>query len=172
MKFLRRKKRESLSELQGVPNHTFRCEVCKFIMPLNWLCGTVADLPSNSTPKVYILCSVCAIWLGFEMFHFPQGLCHNFTEEQRRAIKALHKELEVADKGLIKAMKKSITYKESGNTEAGLEVIHNFNEKIPHLVTLINLRFDILPNDTREPSDRLTRGEFVDPSEIKKAIWG
>ena len=171
---MKSEEKDPLSELQGVPNHTFRCEVCKFILPLNWLCGTVADAPPDSPPKMHILCGVCAIWLGLEdvLVRSPQGLCHNFTEEQRRAIKALHKELEIADKELEAVTQASISHKKSGNTEAGLEVLHNFNKRIPNLVVLINLRFDVLPDDTREPSDRLTRREFVHPSEIEKAIWG
>jgi len=100
VKFFRRKKKESLSELQGVPEGTFRCDVCKFVLPSIYLCGSVADAPQDNPPKVYILCGVCAMWLGFGEFRFPQGLCFNFSEEQREKIRALHEELDIVDKDL------------------------------------------------------------------------
>ena len=96
MRFFRRKKRESLNELQGVPRGTFRCDVCKFIEPVVCLCGAVIDAADDLPPKTYTLCGVCAIWLSFEEPRFPQGWCFNFSEEQREKIRALHEELDIA----------------------------------------------------------------------------
>ena len=120
MKFFRRKKWESLSELQGVPRGTFRCDVCKFVQPLVCLCGAVLDFPidiiyrtesavRDNPPKNYTLCGVCAIWLGFGEFRFPQGVCFKFSDEQREKIRALHKELDIADKELEETTSLSIT---------------------------------------------------------------
>jgi len=162
MKLFRRKKAESLSELQGVPSGTFRCDVCKFVQPLICLCGAVAGAAGNLPPETYILCGVCAIWLGFEEPCFPQGLCFNFSEEQREKIRALHKELDIAD-NMIPLL--AITSANIGS----LENVHEFLEPVPNLRELVRLRSSLLSGNTIELSGRLTRGESVDPSEIEKA---
>ena len=162
MKFFRRKKREGLSELQGVPPGTFRCDVCKFVQPLVCLCGAVADAADNP-PRVYTLCGGCAIWLGFGEPRFPQGLCFNFSEEQREKIRVLHKELDIANKemdGITRNVNPSAEY---------IEEIHEFLERVPNLRELVRLRSSLLPENIIDLSGRLTRGEFADPSEIEKA---
>jgi hypothetical protein len=68
--FHRKKKVPSLSESQGVPEGTFRCDVC----------------------GAYALCGPCALWLGFGEYRFPQGLCFHFTEDQVTRIVSLRKE--------------------------------------------------------------------------------
>ena len=80
------KKKKSLSELQGVPDGTFRCDVCKFVQPFICICGTVIDAVDDLPPKAYTLCGGCAVWLGFGEPRFPQGLYFNFSEEQRHAL--------------------------------------------------------------------------------------
>ena len=161
MKFFRRKKKESLSELQGVPDGTFRCDVCRIVQPLICLCGTVIDAVDDLPPKTYTLCSGCAIWLGFKELRFPQGLCFNFSEEQREKIRALHKELDIADN---KISLLAITSANIGS----LENIHEFLERVPNLRELVRLRSSLLSGNIIELSGRLTGGESVDPSEIEK----
>jgi len=168
MKFLHRKKKESLSELQGVPEGTFRCDVCKGVQPLACLCGTVLDA-ADSSSKAYVLCSVCALWLGFEEFRFPQLLCFNFSEEQRERIEALHKELDIADKELGETARISGEKFLSGDVEGGFDRVHGYLEQTPNLKELVRLRFSLLPENIIDLSRRLTRGDFVDPSEIRKA---
>ena len=167
MKFFRRKKRESLSELQGVPEGTFRCDVCKFVLPAVCLCGAVADAADNP-PRVYTLCGVCAIWLGFGEPQFPQGLCVNFSGEQRERIKALRKELDIADKELEESERTSREKLLADDVEGGLGVVHVFLGRVPNLRELFRLRFSLLPENIIDLSARLTREEFVDSSEIKK----
>lgn len=168
MKFFRRKKRESLSESQGVPHGTFRCDVCKFVQPLVCLCGAVADAADNP-PRVYTLCGVCAVWLGFGEPRFPQGLCFNFSGEQREKVKALHKELGIADKELEETERISREKTLASDVEGGLGVVHDFLERTPNLRELVRLRFSLLPENIIDLSGRLTKGEFVEPSEIEKA---
>ena len=55
----------------------------------------------------------------------------------------------------------------SGNT-SGLEDIHEFLEQVPNLKELVRLRSSLLRKDIIEISGRLTRDEFVEPSEIEK----
>ena len=168
MNFFRCKKRESLNELQGVPRGTFRCDVCKFVQPLVCLCGAVADAADNP-PKVYTLCGVCAIWLGFGESRFPQGLCFNFSGEQREKIKALHKERDIANKAIEEIERVSREKLLAGDAEGGLGVVHDFLELTPNLRELERLCFSLSPKNLIDLSGRLTRGEFVDPSEIEKA---
>jgi len=167
LKFFRRKKQESLSELQGVPSGTFRCDVCKFVQPLVCLCGAVADGLDNP-PKVYTLYGGCAKWLGFGEPRFPQGLCFNFSEKQHEKIRALHEELDIADKDLEETTSLSIALVNT-DREKDLEKVHEFLERAPNLREIIRLRFSLLPKSIIDLSGRLTRGEFVDPAEIEKA---
>jgi hypothetical protein len=165
MGFFRRKKRESLSELQGVPDGTFRCDVCEFVLPAICLCGSVLDALDNP-PKVYALCEVCSTWLGIG--ELPQGLYVNLSEEKRENIRALHRELDIANKEMEETERTSRGKLLAGDVEAGLGVVHDFLERAPNLRELFRLRFSLLPENIFDLSGRLTRGEFVEPSEIKK----
>ncbi len=165
MKFFRRKKKKSLSELQGVPDGTFRCDVCRLVQPSICLCGTVIDAVDDLLPKTYTLCGGCAIWLGFEEPRFPQGLGFNFSEEQRGKIRSLHKELDIANNDIALLTSTSAT-------TGSLEDVHEFLEQVPNLRELVRLRFSLLPQNIIDLSGKLTGGEFVDPSEIKKANKG
>lgn len=162
MKFFRGKKTESMSESQGVPHGTFRCDVCKVVQPFVCLCGAVADVLDNP-PQVYTLCGVCATWLGFGEFRFPQGLRLNLSVPERERIRALHRELDVVKRemgGLVLSVNPSAEY---------LEEIHEFLERIPNLRELIRLRSSLLPQNLIDLSARLTTGESIDPDEIEKA---
>ena len=179
MKFFHRTKRESLSELQGVPHGTFRCDVCKFVQPAICICGAVADARDNP-PRVYTICGVCAIWLGFGEFRFPQGLRFNLSEEEREKIKALHREIDstsgfdgIGEKIMALANESIEKLRSTDNpdkaTSESLEKIHEFLEQVPNWNELVRLRASLLPDNIIDLSGRLTRGEFVDPSEIEKA---
>ena len=156
MRLFRRKKKESLSSLQGVPDDTFRCDVCKFIYPKICFCGVVLDAVDN-TSKSYTLCGNCAMWLGFNEYRFPQSLCFNFTEEQRGKIDTLHRELDICKKelGLI--------------DNFGIDLSLDFLGHVPNLREFLRLRLSLLPENIINLSDRLTRGEFVAPTEINQA---
>lgn len=168
MRFFHRKKKESLSEIQGVPSGTFRCDVCKRVQPVVCLCGTVLDAAGSSS-KAYVLCGVCALWLGFEDFRFPQLLCFNFSEEQRERIEGLHKELDMADRELEEIAGISMERSLSGDVEGALDRVHDYLEQTPNLRELLRLRSSVLPETIIDLSRRLTRGECVDPSEIRIA---
>lgn len=159
MGLFNRRKKEDLSELQGVPSDTFRCDVCKFIYPKICLCGVVIDAVDD-TSKSYILCGICARWLGFKEYRFPQGLCFNFTDEQREKINTLHKELDICRKelGLI--------------DNFGIDLSLNSLEQIPNLREFLRLRLSLSPQNIIDLSDRLTRGELVNPIEISQANKG
>lgn len=159
MRLFRRTKKQSLSESQGVPDGTFRCDVCKFVYPKICLCGVVIDAVDD-TSKAYTLCGICAIWLGFGEYRFPQGLCFNFSEEQREKIKNLHKELDICSKELGQIV------------EFGIDLSHSFLENIPNLREFLRLRVSISPPNIVNLSDKLTRGESVAPPEIEKANKG
>jgi hypothetical protein len=161
LRFFHRKKTKGLSELQGVPDGTFRCDVCRFVQPLVCLCGAVADAAGDLPPKTYILCGVCARWLGFKEPRFPQGLCFNFSAEQREKIRALHEELDTADNEI------SLLTITTANVGC-LENLHEFLERVPNLRQLIRFRSSLLSEDIIELSGRLTRGESVATSEIGK----
>jgi len=173
MRLFHHNKRKDLSELQGVPPGTFRCDVCKFVLPIICFCGAVADA-ADKPPKVYVLCGVCAIWLGFGEFRFPQGLCFNFSGEQREKIRALHKELDIAiaNKELEETARISGEKFLAGDAEGGLGVVHDYLERTPNLRELSLLRFSLLGEDICDLSGRLTRGEFVAPYEIEKMNKG
>jgi hypothetical protein len=159
MGIFRRKKSKSLSELQGVPDGTFRCDVCRFVWPKICLCGSVVDA-ADDPPKVYVLCSICAVWLGFGEYRFPQGLCFNFTEEQRERINTFQKELDICSKGLGQIV------------EGELDLAHDFLGQIPNLREFLRLRSSLFPQNLIDLSGKLTRGEFVARSEIEKVNKG
>ena len=164
-------KGKDLSELQGVPYGTFRCDVCKFVWPKVCLCGAIVDA-ADKPPKVCALCGVCAIWLGFGEYHFPQGLCVNLTEEQREKIEALHRELDIRSKELGETAETSREKLLANNVEGGLGLVHDFLENIPNLREFLRLRLSLSPRNILDLSDRLSRGEFVAPSEIEKVDKG
>lgn len=175
MKLFHRKKRENLSKSQSVPEGTFRCDVCRFIQPSICLCGAVADA-SDNPPRVYTLCGVCALWLGLGTSHFPRGLLFNFSEKQRGKIEALHQEIDnsgsfgvISDKITALANDSIEKLRTTDNHDESLEKTPEFLKTVPNLRALIRFRFSLLNNDLIELSGRLTRGEFVDPREIKKA---
>jgi ssDNA-binding Zn-finger/Zn-ribbon topoisomerase 1 len=165
----KRKHKPTLSELQGVPEGTFRCDVCKFVQPFVCLCGAVADKNSgwdkysSRTPKeteavLYELCGVCAIWLGFGKTRFLQGVWFGgFSDEQHEKINALHKELEIRE---------DIFKKVDALRPRDFEGLHELNSQIQNFHELNRLRWSMLPEKIRELSDKLTRGERVEPSEI------
>ena len=167
-----RKKKESLSGLQGVPDGTFRCDVCRFVLPQICICGAVVDAADGLPPKTYTLCGVCAIWLGFEEPRFPQGFSVNFSKEQREKIRALHNERDIADKEIEDIERTSREKLLAGDAEGGLGVVHDFLERAPNFREFIRLRFSLLPQNIFDLSGRLTRGEFVDSAEIKKVNKG
>ena len=149
--------------------------MCKFVQPLVCLCGAVADAAVNP-PRVYTLCGVCAVYLGFGESRFPQGLCVNFSEEQREKIRALHREIDstgsfdgISEKIMALANESIEKVRSTDNPDESLEKIHEFLERAPNLRGLVRLRFSLLPKNIIDLSGRLTRGEFVDPSEIEKA---
>ncbi len=164
MRFFRRKNKESLSKRQGVPDGTFRCDVCKLVQPSICICGAVADA-SDDPPRVYTICGICAIWLGFGKFRFSQGLRFNLSEEEREKIRALHKELDI-----VKEHMEELLHLKLGSEAP--EVIHEFLEQVPNHTEFIRLRSSLLPENIIDLSARLTSGEFVDPSEIAKINKG
>ncbi len=168
MGLFRRKKKKSLSETQGVPDDTFRCDVCRFIQPVICLFGSVVDTVDDLPSETYIVCVSCAKWLGYEEYSFPQGLCFNFTEEQRKKIEALKKEFDVIGHELKNETLLSIGLAYIDKVKA-IDEIHYFLSIIPNARELIQLRLSILPPNIIDLSDRLTRGELVEASEIEKA---
>ena len=50
-----------------------------------------------------------------------------------------------------------------------LEEIHEFLEQVPNFREFVRLHFALLPTAIIDLLAKLTRGEFVDPSEIEKA---
>jgi hypothetical protein len=171
MGLFRRNKKEKLSELQGVPEGTFRCDVCKFVWPGICLCGAVLD-GGDKPPKVYTLCGVCAIWLGFGECRFPEGLSFNLTDDQRGKVKALHRELEICGKQVGMVASTSRERFVADNVEGGAGLVHDFLEQVPNLRELLRLRVSMSPESVLGVSDRLTRGEFVGRSEVEKVNKG
>ena len=99
--------------------------MCKFVLPIVCLCGSVVDAKDNP-PKVYTLCGVCAMWLGFGAFRFPQGLRFNLSEEERERIRALNNERDIADKEIKEVERTSREKLLAGDAEGGLGVVHDF----------------------------------------------
>jgi len=167
----------TIAQIDGIPEGTFRCDVCKFVYPAVCICGGVIAANSgwdeypfrktNGTASYYTLCGVCAIWLGFKETRFPwirfkdglypQGLCFNFSDEQREKINALHKELEISKVSFENIL--TLPPKDYKGLHELISQIPNFNE-------LNQLRWSLLRKEIRELSDKLTRGEHVNPSDI------
>ncbi len=175
MKLFHRNKGGRLGESKRIPEGTFRCDVCTFVQPSAYLCGTVIDA-ADSPSKTYTMCGACALWLGMGTTRFQQNLIFNFSERQFEKIKALQKEL-ITYCGMG-GVRKNITalanesaeiIRGSENPDEIIGNIRNFLDKTPNLRGLIKMRYSHIPITQIELADRLTRGEFVNPREIKKA---
>lgn len=175
MRLFWQKKPESLSQQQGVPEGTFRCEICGFVQPSVCLCGTAAD-GAETPARVYTICSTCALWLGMGTSRFPQGTTFNLSDRQREKIAALRAEIEKC--GGFDAIINQITASTAFDAEniRNIGVVHEnfkqthvFLDSIPTLKGLIKFRFSMLAADFIVLSGRLTRGEPVATKEIKKA---
>ena len=154
LRFFHRQKNNSLSQLQGVPSGTFRCDVCTFVLPHTFLYGSAVD-SLDKPPTTYILCSICVVWLRFGRTSLTQALRFRLSENQHAKIIALHKELDTAKKDM------ALLY----NTKE----IGKFLKSLPNLREVVGLRSSMLREDILEISDKLSRGESVDPFEINKA---
>lgn len=175
MKLFQRKKIETLSQQQGVPEGTFRCEICGFVQPAGSLCGTVAD-GAESPSRIYTLCGSCALWLGMGTARFPQGTTFNLSTRQHDKIQSLQAEIEKCggfERTFNQIMAPTDINDEScrntGELHKSFEQTHVFLDSIPTLKGLIKFRFSMLSADFLELSTRLTRGEIVAPKEIKRA---
>jgi hypothetical protein len=164
-----------LSESQGVPPGTFQCDVCRFVQPVAGLCGTVRD-EAGSPPGVYKLCGCCSLWLGLGTSRFQPGLLFAFSDKQRTKIEALHQEFDSLGsfEGISKkiselAEQNVVNIRDTDDPDRNFEKVHRYLETNPNLRRLIKFRFSFLPGDYRDICDRLTRGEPVEPREIKKA---
>jgi len=161
-----------VTELQGVPEGTFRCEVCKFVYPEMCLGGSIINKnKGEDTLKHKVLCGICALWLGYET-RFPQcflnyeGLAFRYYplhDEKREKINALHKELEIRE---------DIFKKVDALRPRDFEGLHELNSQIQNVHELNRLRWSLLPEKLRDISDKLTRGERVDPSDISSYSHG
>jgi len=175
MNLFQHKKTESLSESQGVPDGTFRCDVCKFIQPTSCLCGEIPDA-SDNPPKVYTICGTCALWLGLGTSRFQQGLLFNLSEKQHEKIKVLHQEIdstgnfdEISEKITALANNRIEKLQSTDNTEESFQHAHEYLKTLPNLKSLIRFRFSVLNSDMIELTEKLTKGEFVEPRKIRKA---
>jgi len=175
LKLFWQKKSESLSQKQGVPEGTFRCEICGFVQPAACMCGTAAD-GAETPARVYTICSSCALWLGMGPSRFPQGTTFNLSDRQREKITSLRAEIEKCGgfDAIINQITASTAFdaeniRNIGEVHENFKQTHIFLDSIPALRGLIKFRFSMLTADLIELSGRLTRGESVSPREIKKA---
>jgi hypothetical protein len=178
MNLFRRKKTESLRASQGVPEGTFRCDICTFIQPTSCLCGEIPDASENP-PKVYTICGPCALWLGLGTSRFQPGLIFTLSDKQRAKIKTLHQEIDIS--GNLDGISDEITALVNNNNGRAEKLrgpdvqsenfaqAHEFLKTLPNLKSLIRFRFSLLSSDMIELSRKLTKGEFVAPREIKRA---
>ena len=174
MKLFWQKNKKSIRTTAGVPEGTFKCEVCGFVQLDVAICGTAAD--TQVTPhKIYTLCSSCALWLGLGTAHFPHGSTFTLSVRQHEKIKALQAEFEKC--GGFERTIMQITahtnngnesYRDSAALHTSFEQTHVFLDGIPMLKSLIKFRFSMLTAEFMDLSVRLTRGEPVTPKEIKK----
>jgi hypothetical protein len=154
----------------ALPEGTFRCDACQFVQPTVLLAGRVEDAADNP-PRTYTLCGTCALWLGMGTTHFPQGVVFGFSDKQRDKIKALRGEMEAVG-GFEKIMRQVDALPVENikqDVNGSIERMHDFLDKMPLVKSLIKFRFSSLPAAYLELSARLTRGEPVKASEIKKA---
>jgi len=166
---------DGLSEFPSVPKGTFRCDVCTFIQPIVYLCGTVID-SADDPPNTYSLCGTCALWLGIGTSRLQRRQIFNFSDKQFEKVQALKKELKAY--GSNTGLSKNITdlsneaveiIQTTDNLDETLGKIRNHLDETPNLRSLIKLRLSHMPITHIALSDRLTNGEFVQPGEIKKA---
>lgn len=69
--FFWRKRKPTLSEIQGVPDGMFRCDLCDVVQPINIsLAGTIVNR-HESSKKAYTVCSLCAFSAGRRFHEFP-----------------------------------------------------------------------------------------------------
>lgn len=173
MKLFSRKEAPVQSKHEGVPEGTFRCEVCGLVQPDACLCGVTQD-GGDGQPQTGKVCGPCALWLGMGAFRFPNGRPISFSEKQREKIGALQKEIE-SNGGLDSISVKITSLAEDNvaltddNPGDNFKKSQEFLQTMPNLRQLIRLRFSLLNERVLELSGRLTRGEAVNPREIKKA---
>jgi hypothetical protein len=175
LKFFWQRNKGVLSTPHGVPQGTFRCDICGFVQPDVALCGTAADTQEISH-KVYTLCSSCALWLGLGTSHFPHGTTFTLSARQHDKIKTLQDEIEKCggfERTMMQITAPTDINNESCRNSADLhknfEQTHVFLDDIPMLKSLIKFRFSMLSSDFMELSIRLTRGEPVTHKEINNA---
>ena len=186
----------TLAQLQGVPEGTFRCDVCKFVYPDVCLCGTVIDksgwdeYPSrktSGTATTYTLCGICAVWLGFKDTRcpwigskhglYPAGVCFSFSDEQRNKINTLHKELELnkvinervrslALQGFTAELDKQSQEKTLALPDKEYKELCGLVSQTLNYKSIQHLRGTLIPKNIKELSDKITRGEDVDPAGI------
>jgi len=67
----KRKRKPTLSELQGVPEGMFRCDLCDEVQPIeSSLAGTIVNV-NEATKEVYTVCGLCAFSAGRRFREFP-----------------------------------------------------------------------------------------------------
>ncbi len=170
-----RRKPTDKGRIEGTPEGTFRCDVCGFVQPDICRCGVVSD-SSGGDKKSYTLCGTCSLWLGMGASRLPQGAMYSFSDKQRQRIKALREEIERLGgfEGInrqIDSMANESADHPRRNNDPGVNLDKNrvFQEEILNLKGLLKYRLSTLPPEYIELSARLTRGERVEPREIKKA---
>jgi hypothetical protein len=152
--FTRKKKEQgpSISESQGVPEGTFRCDVCSLVQPVGCLCGSVVHGAGHGLPdEVFHLCGVCALWLGYGQVRFPQGICFNFSTDQAKMILELRNEMKLLDRP----------------PSPGEPI-----PVMPNALELSKIRMQVTPAHIQSLTDRLSHGGHVDPEEIERANRG
>jgi len=138
-----KKPSQSLSQLQGVPEGSFRCSVCSHIMPYRCLHGAVAD----KSLGVVHLCVICARWLN--VGYFPQGMMFNFRDETIQSIKLLQADIELAKQNK-----------------------YSIKDYMPRYRDWLAYRDAMLQQGLIDVIDKLTRCVFVEPSLINRINKG
>ncbi|MCL2679742.1 MAG: hypothetical protein FWF18_05635 [Dehalococcoidia bacterium] len=166
-----RKKPDALSQRQGVPNGTFRCDVCGFVQPSIGLSGEGLDAAEG---KNLVICGTCALWLGMGTSRLSSVTLFNFSDKQRERITGLKAEMEKLggpmsfDRQLASMTAGSTTVRIGGGTTANIDKNRRLQESFPHLMSLLKYRLSTLPPEYLDLSARLTHGEPVEPREIKR----
>ena len=186
----------TIAQIDGIPEGTFRCDVCKFVYPAVCLCGTVIDKSgwdeypfrkTSGTATTYTLCGICAVWLGFKDTRcpwigskhglYPEGLCFFFSDEQHNKINTLHKELELnkvidemvralALQGFTSEIDKQSQEKTLALPDKEYKELCGIISQTLNYKSIQHLRGTLLPKNIKELSDKITRGEDVDPDGI------
>jgi len=144
-----KKPSQSLSQIQGVPEGTFRCAVCTHILPLRCLYGA---MNSGRLSSIGIagsaICVICVRWLEFPLS--PPPLLGLFpTDENLNKIKLLQDDINLA-----KQKKYSIA------------------DYMPRYRDWLKYRDYMLQQGLIDVVDKLTRCEFVEPSLINRINKG